>query len=115
MSTIRDLVEDAFLEVVLHDGVKIDTVKYFGRHLPTELRTALELGPVPEFDGVTCSHEACDRRYDLDWHHRNPVANGGESSFENVEPDCKPHHWEATERQRQQGCWDLARRTRRRR
>jgi hypothetical protein len=103
VSTIRALAEDAFLKVVLHDGVKIHTVKHFGRHIPAELRTALELGPVPEFDGVACSQKACDRRYDLDWHHRNPVANGGESSFENLEPDCGPHHWEETERQRRAG------------
>lgn len=103
VSTLRALAEDAFLEVVLHDGVKIDTVKHFGRHLPAELRTALELGPVPEFDGVTCSRDGCERKYELDWHHRNPVANGAESSFENLEPDCKPHHWEATERQRRAG------------
>jgi hypothetical protein len=103
VSTIRALAEEAFLEVALHDGVKIDTVKHFGRHIPAELRTALELGPPPEFDGVTCSQDSCDRRYGLQWHHRDPVANGGASEFDNLEADCAPHHWEETERQRRAG------------
>ncbi len=103
VSSIRVLAEDAFLKVVLHDGVKIDTVKHLGRHIPAELRTALELGPVPEFDGATCSHEGCERRYGLQWHHRDPVANGGACEIGNLEPDCTPHHWTETERQRKAG------------
>ena len=106
----RELTNDAFLKAVLHDGVNIHTVKHFGRHIPAELRTALELGPVPDFDGVVCREEGCDRRYGLEWDHDDPVANGGETSFENLAPKCGPHHWNKTERDRKDG--KLRRRTR---
>ncbi len=99
----REVAKDAFLKAVLHDGVNIHTVKHFGRHVPAELRTALELGPLPELDGVTCSEEGCDRRYGLEWDHRDPVANGGETSFENLGPYCGPHHDDKTERDRREG------------
>jgi hypothetical protein len=48
----------------LHDGVAIQTVKRFGRHLPAELRTALDLGPVPDFTGRQCAD--CGQRWGLD-------------------------------------------------
>ena len=99
----RELSKDAFLKAVLHDGVNVHTVKHFGRHIPAELRTALELGPLPDLDGVTCCEEGCDRRYDLQWDHRDPVANGGETSFENLDPYCCPHHDDKTERDRESG------------
>jgi hypothetical protein len=99
----REMAKDAFLKAVLHDGVNIHTVKHFGRHIPAELRTALELGPLPDLDGVTCSEEGCDRRYGLEWDHVDPVANGGETSFVNLRPKCEPHHWDKTEEDRKQG------------
>jgi len=99
----REMAKDAFLKAVLHDGVNIHTVKHVGRHIPAELRTALELGPLPDLDGVTCSEEGCDRRYGLEWDHRDPVANGGETSYENLDPKCEPHHWDKTERDRGAG------------
>ena len=102
-SLARQLSKDAFLKAVLHDGVNIHTVKHFGRHIPAELRTALELGDLPDLDGVTCSEEGCDRRYGLEWDHDNPVANGGETSYQNLNPKCEPHHWDKTEHDRKAG------------
>jgi hypothetical protein len=99
----RELSRDAFLKAVLHDGVNLHTVKHFGRHIPAELRTALELGPLPDLDGVVCSEEGCDRCYGLEWDHVDPVANGGETSFVNLEPKCTPHHWDKTARDRRSG------------
>ena len=103
VSIARELSADAFLEAVLHDGVAIHTVKHFGRHIPAELRTALELGPLPDLDGVTCGEEGCDRRYGLEWDHVDPAANGGPTSYENLRPRCRPHHWDKTERDRKAG------------
>ncbi len=99
----RQLGEDAFLKAVLHDGVQIHTVAHFGRHLPAHLRTALELGAPPEFDGVKCADEGCERRYGLQWDHIDPCANGGQTSFENLQPLCTPGHIEKTERDRRAG------------
>jgi hypothetical protein len=99
----RDLSPDAFLKAVLHDGVRIDAVAHYGRHINAELRTALELGAPPDFDGVTCSEAGCDRRDHLEWDHLNPRANWGPTSYDNLQPRCWPHHQEKTERDRQAG------------
>ncbi len=104
----RDIADDAFLKALAHDGVRIQTVAHFGRHIPAELRTALELGPPPGFDGVSCSLAGCDRRYGLEWDHIDPVAHNGPTSYENLRPTCKPHHWEKTERDRQAGLFEPA-------
>ena len=99
----RQLSADAFVKAVLHDGVAVQTVAHFGRHLPAELRTALELGAPPGLDGVGCAEAGCERRYHLEWDHVNPVANGGETSFDNLKPRCWPHHRDKTERDRAAG------------
>ncbi len=98
--------EDAFIKAVVHDGVRIETVAHFGRHIPVELRTALELGEPPDFDGVSCTEPGCNRRYGLEWDHVDPVAHNGPTSYENLRRTCKPHHWEKTERDRQAGLFE---------
>jgi hypothetical protein len=108
VSLAKQLSKDAFLKVVLHDGVEISTVCHLGRHIRAELRTALELGPVPDFDGVTCSVPGCGRRYGLEWDHEDPVANQGPTSYENLKPKCWPHHQEKTAEDRRAGLLDGA-------
>jgi hypothetical protein len=103
VSLARELGRDAFLKAVLHDGVKIDTIAHFGRRYPAVLRTALQLGAPPTFDGNTCSAPGCDRRYHLERDHIDPVANGGETSVGNIGPLCWPHHRIKTERDRKAG------------
>ena len=102
----RELEKDALLKVVLHDGVNIHTVAHLGRYRPAELETALMLGKPPAFDGLTCDTEGCDRRYGLEWDHVDPVANDGVTSYENVGPQCWPHHQDKTERDRKAGLLD---------
>jgi hypothetical protein len=107
VSVVRDAVaDDAFVRAVVVRGTKIDTVAHFGRRMSAELRTALELGPPPRFDGAVCSENGCDRRHDLEWDHIDPVANGGVSSYENMKPRCKPDHWDKTECDRKAGLLD---------
>lgn len=103
VSMVRRLAEDAFLKVVLHDGVRIDTVAHLGRHIRAELRTALEVGPPPQFDGVECVEPGCGRRYGLEWDHVDPLANGGPTSYDNLRARCWPHHRAKTERDRAAG------------
>jgi hypothetical protein len=54
----RRVAGDAFLKGVLIDGVEIVNVKHFGRHIPAEVRTALELGEPPALDGAVCGKTA---------------------------------------------------------
>jgi hypothetical protein len=97
----HELGKDAFLKAVLHDGVAVHTIKHFGRHLPAELRTALDLGPVPAFTGARCGE--CGSRFGLEYDHINPVANQGETSLSNVQALCWDDHQAKTERDRQAG------------
>jgi hypothetical protein len=82
----RNLFESAFVKLITHDGVRIDSVCHLGRYKKAELRTALELGDPPEFNGVTCSELGCGRRYGLQWDHLDPVANNGPTSRTNLDP-----------------------------
>lgn len=101
VEVVRDFAQDAFIKAVLHDGVRIHTVKHFGRRLPAELRSALDLGPVPRFAGRQCVD--CGRRYGLEYDHVDPVANNGVTSYDNIVARCYPDHQAKTERDRKAG------------
>ena len=103
VAVAKELGSDGFLKAVVHDGVRIDTVAHFGRRIPAELRTALDLGPPPNLEGVCCVEEGCGRRYGLEWDHVDPLANGGQTCLDNLESRCWPHHRAKTERDRQSG------------
>ncbi|MGH9042114.1 MAG: DUF222 domain-containing protein [Acidimicrobiia bacterium] len=103
VSLVKELAHDAFLKAVCHDGVDLRTVKHFGRHIKAEIRTALELGRPPDFDGITCAEANCDRRYHLEWDHADPHANWGPNGYDNLQPLCWPHHREKTDRDRHAG------------
>jgi hypothetical protein len=95
--------QGAFVKILHHDGVKVDLVAHVGRHRPAVLRTVLELGPPPGFEGVVCAEPGCDKRYGLEWDHVDPVANGGLTSYDNLVARCWVHHQEKTERDRKAG------------
>ncbi len=103
VSLVRELAADAFLKAVLHDGMDLHTVKHFGRHIRAEVRTALELGRPPDFDGLTCSDTNCDRRHHLEIDHKDPNANWGPNAYDNFQALCYPHHQAKTARDRRAG------------
>ncbi|MCZ7527515.1 MAG: HNH endonuclease [Acidimicrobiia bacterium] len=96
----RELLDDAFVKAVLVDGTRIEAVRHLGRRIPAELRTALEVRSILEHGDVTCSVEGCDRRAGLEWDHRDPHANGGPTSYENLQPLCRADHHHKTARDR---------------
>ncbi len=98
----KELSADGFLKAVLHDGVEIRTVRHFGRHLKAELKTALDLGPVPAFSGRACV-DCGWTHHGLEYDHLRPVADGGLTSYENLRARCGPDHRAKTERDRQAG------------
>ena len=103
VSVVRDLASDAFVKAVVHDGVALHTVAHLGRHIPAELRTALDLGPLPELAGVSCTVSGCGRTTGLEWDHIRPNAARGPTSYDNLQPRCWPHHQEKTQRDRSAG------------
>jgi hypothetical protein len=100
-SVAKELAEDAFLSVVLHDGVEIATLARFGRHIPAHLRAALDIGDPPDFTGKKCAD--CHKRHGLQIDHVDPVANGGPTRLDNLQPRCWKDHQAKTERDRQAG------------
>jgi len=103
VSLAREVSRDAFLKAVIHDGVRIDTVAHFGRHTDAKLRTALELGSPPDFEGAMCKEPGCGRRYGLQWDHVDPVAHDGPTALWNMEALCTPDHRKKTEADRRAG------------
>jgi hypothetical protein len=103
VSAARRAAVDAFVKVVLTNGTKIDTVIHYGRRRPAVLQTVLDLGNAPAFDGVSCAEEGCDRRYGLQWDHKDPVGHHGPTSHANLQPLCVQHHVEKTARDRDEG------------
>jgi len=102
----KQMMSNAFVKAVVHDGERIQRVAHFGRYMKAELRTALELGAPPDFDGPERTGLSCERRHNLEWDHVDPVANNGPTSYENLRAKCKPHHREKTEQDRQAGLLD---------
>ncbi len=103
VEVVRAAAVDAFVKVVVRDGIKVDTIVHYGRHIPALLRTVLELGDPERLDGAVCVEAGCDRRHDLEWDHDDPVANHGVTSYDNLNARCKPDHWAKTERDRKAG------------
>jgi hypothetical protein len=106
----KELGRDAFLKAVLHTGTEIHTIAHFGRRWPAVLRTALDLGAPPDFNGNVCAAPGCDRTYHLQDDHIDPVANGGLTSYTNRQPLCPADHRIKSEQDRKAGL--LHRRTR---
>ena len=103
VSLAKELGRDAFLKVVLHTGTELHTIAHFGRRYPALLRTALDLGAPPDFNGNVCAAVGCDRRYHLQDDHIDPVANGGLTAYVNSQPLCPHDHRIKTERDRKAG------------
>ena len=81
---------EAFLKLLIVDGVDIKTVAHMGRHIPAPLRTAVE-----ERDRV-CQVPTCDVTLGLEIDHIKPFAEGGPASLENLVRLCKRHHLQKT-------------------
>ena len=103
VSLAKELGRDAFLKAVLHTGTEIHTIAHFGRRWPAVLRTALDLGAPPDFNGRVCAAAGCDRQYHLQDDHIDPVANGGLTSYLNNQGLCPPDHRIKTEEDRKAG------------
>ncbi len=90
VATATEYLGEAFLKLLLIDGVEIKTVAHMGRAIPAPLRTAVE-----ERDRV-CQVPTCDMSVGLEIDHIKPFAEGGPASFENLVRLCKRHHLQKT-------------------
>ncbi|MBI2168580.1 MAG: DUF222 domain-containing protein [Actinobacteria bacterium] len=99
--TLKDIAVDALVSVVLHDGVHVQDIKRFGTYIPRWLEILLEIGPPPHFEGARCAD--CGAIFAFERDHANPRANGGATSYLNMEPRCPPCHRKKTEEDREAG------------
>jgi hypothetical protein len=86
VSWVKELLDSAFLTVVIKKGKDIRTVAHLGRHVPAEVMTALIVS------GRECDVEGCDCRGYLERDHVQDHARGGLTSFENLGWLCYRHH-----------------------
>jgi hypothetical protein len=93
VSTARCLLGEAFLKLVIRDGVDVRSVTHLGRAIPAHLRTALELRD------RHCVVPGCSetRLLEID-HWRIPFAAGGPTSLDNLARVCRAHHRKKTHR-----------------
>ena len=98
---VRSLAEDAFINAVLRDGKDLRHFKRFGRHVPPEIKVALELGKAPDFDGPSCSE--CGNRFRPERDHLEPVVARGPTAYTNLDWKCDPCHSAKTEADRRAG------------
>ena len=90
VATATEYLGEAFLKLLVIDGVDIKTVVHLGRHIPAPLRTAVE-----ERDRV-CQVPTCDMTLGLEIDHIKPFSEGGPASFENLVRLCRRHHHQKT-------------------
>ncbi|MSW05372.1 MAG: DUF222 domain-containing protein [Actinobacteria bacterium] len=90
VATATGYMGEAFLKLLVVDGVNIKTVAHMGRAIPAPLRTAVE-----ERDRV-CQVPTCDMTLGLEIDHIIPFAEGGAASYENLVRLCKRHHLQKT-------------------
>jgi hypothetical protein len=83
---VRSILGDAFLTAIIKDGKDIKTVAHLGRHVPTEVMTALIVG------GHECDIDQCGVHGYLERDHMHDFALGGETSLANLIWLCYFHH-----------------------
>ncbi len=97
----KAIAQDAFLTGVFYDGKDLRNICRYTRHIPIEVRLALELGPPPGFDGVRCV--VCGNRLKNQIDHIEPRAANGPTSNANLGPLCRDCHDKKTEEDRRAG------------
>jgi len=86
--TARELMGDAWVDLIVSDGVDVTTICRLGRSIPTALRTALV-----ERDRC-CVVPGCDTAQGLEIDHwRVDHAAGGPLSLDNLARLCHYHHY----------------------
>jgi len=90
VATATEYLGEAFLKLLVMDGIDIKTVAHMGRAIPAPLRTAVE-----ERDRV-CQVPTCDMSVGLEIDHIKPFAEGGPASLGNLVRLCKRHHLQKT-------------------
>lgn len=85
-SAVRDLLQDAFLAVLVTKGRDVHTVAHQGRRLNAHQRTAIE------WTGTRCTNGACNRTVAIQIDHRVPYNDERVTKLDNQDPLCPECH-----------------------
>jgi hypothetical protein len=91
VSVVQEILDDAFLVGLFHDGTDIASVIRWGRHVPAAVKDALRVR-----DDFTCSHPGCHRRARVQIDHTLPFGQDNPTSYDNLGLLCSFHHAEKT-------------------
>ena len=86
VSVARQALSHGLLELVITDGVDVQTVVSTTRHVPSALKIA-----IAERD-QRCKVRGCDRTDRLERHHTTRYADGGLTTYEVLGNVCPDHH-----------------------
>jgi hypothetical protein len=86
VSTVREMLEDAFLAAVVTDGVDVYTVAHLGRRVTAHQRTALEAR------GYRCEVPGCTARHNLEIDHVEDWALTLRTKLDRLAWLCPHHH-----------------------
>jgi hypothetical protein len=95
VSVVQEILDDAFLVGLFHDGVDVQAAIRFGRHTAAAVKDALRVR-----DDFTCTMDGCNRRARLEIDHTEPVAAGGPTRYTNLKHLCWHHHQQKTKADR---------------
>ena len=84
-------VGDAILTILVEDGQDVRTFARPGRNVTKRLAQLLDART------PACSITGCERVARLERDHGTPVSEGGDSTNENLDPLCRPHHRKKTD------------------
>ena len=87
VATARALANDAYLKVLVTDGIDIKAVSHPGRNIPTRIRTALVSR------GYVCARPGCGCRRNLQIDHVKPVHEDGPTELDNLDWLCPHDHY----------------------
>jgi uncharacterized protein DUF222 len=78
----------AFVKIIVSDGTDVTKVVHWGRHIPSEVKTA-----IVERDGGRCVRPGCDSTHRLEIHHyQRDFAKGGATAYWNLATLCHHDH-----------------------
>ncbi|HUV10906.1 MAG TPA: hypothetical protein VMX12_07995, partial [Acidimicrobiia bacterium] len=86
VSHAREVLAHGLLQLVITDGVDVQTVVSTTRHVPATLKIA-----IAERDG-TCKIRGCDRDTNLHRHHTEEFARSGRTRYAELGNLCTRHH-----------------------
>ena len=90
VSAARRLAAGGSVKLLEMEGVDVHRVANAGRAIPASIRSALEARD------VTCSVPGCNKKRGLEIDHVVPLAEGGDTSLDNLARLCRWHHAQKT-------------------